>query len=184
MNGLFGFILFILGIVAVLSPNTAWYLSIGWKFKDAEPSDAALFMHRVGGIIGVVFGLILLVSSCAANFSGGADGKWASSFQQRLSEGEVERISFVIPENIILTGAEKQEVVRMIQEAKLEPFDTGDAYGSSGRGEITFVNGDKVELVLFGPSGGIELHPSERQKAFRIQSGELESWIRANITKM
>lgn len=37
-----------------------WYMSNGWKFKDAEPSDAALFMGRLGGIIGTILGLIVL----------------------------------------------------------------------------------------------------------------------------
>lgn len=39
-----------LGLVGVINPRLAWYLSDGWKFRDAEPSDTALFMARLGGI--------------------------------------------------------------------------------------------------------------------------------------
>lgn len=35
-------------------------ISNGWEFKDAEPSDAALFMGRQAGIIGTILGPIVL----------------------------------------------------------------------------------------------------------------------------
>jgi len=48
-----------LGVWNVASPRTAWYLAYGWRYKDAEPSDAALFFERVGGMIAVIAGIIL-----------------------------------------------------------------------------------------------------------------------------
>lgn len=35
-------------------------MSNRWKFKDAEPIDATLFLGRLGGIIGTILGLIVL----------------------------------------------------------------------------------------------------------------------------
>ncbi|WP_138417129.1 DUF6199 family natural product biosynthesis protein [Aquibacillus sediminis] len=55
-------ILFILfGLLGALSPRTAWYLEIGWKLRDAEPSELALIANRVGGIIASIVGLSILI---------------------------------------------------------------------------------------------------------------------------
>jgi len=178
MNGLVGFILIIIGVISAVSPQSAWYMSIGWKFRDAEPSDAALAMHRITGVIGVIIGIILIVSSCSSGF---VSTKWEKQFQERVDAGEVVNISFDYGQRTI-TAEEQESLVGMIKEATLTRFDLGSSYGYSGSGEITFRDGEKVELILFGPSGGIELHPSAVSHAYRINSDELESWIRANIT--
>ena len=57
---LFGLLLIALGIWNVASPRSVWYLSYGWRYKDVEPSDAALVLGRVGGGIGIVAGAALL----------------------------------------------------------------------------------------------------------------------------
>ena len=48
-NPLLGLLVIALGIWNLAAPRTAWYLSYGWRFKNAEPSDAALVLGRVGG---------------------------------------------------------------------------------------------------------------------------------------
>lgn len=37
------------GLFNVLAPGKAWYLSYGWMYRNAEPSDSALAMIRIGG---------------------------------------------------------------------------------------------------------------------------------------
>ncbi len=57
------YVIFILiGIFNLVAPEAAWYLSRGWQFKDAEPSDAALIMTRIGGGAAILIGLVLLFS--------------------------------------------------------------------------------------------------------------------------
>lgn len=58
MNILFGLILIVIGVVNAAWPEVGWHLSEGWKFKDAEPSDTALFLGRLGGIVAIVAGII------------------------------------------------------------------------------------------------------------------------------
>ena len=53
-------LLFLIGIVDLVAPEAAWYLGGGWKFKDAEPSDAALVLTRIGGGICILIGFIML----------------------------------------------------------------------------------------------------------------------------
>ena len=55
-----GLILLLLGIVHVAIPNKMWYISYGWRYKDAEPSDMALLAERAGGIIAIIVGVICL----------------------------------------------------------------------------------------------------------------------------
>ena len=50
------------GIFNLAAPKASWYLSYGWRFKDAEPSDAAITLSRIGGAIAVVIGVIMLIA--------------------------------------------------------------------------------------------------------------------------
>ena len=51
-----------IGILNLLFPRTAWFWNVGWQFKKAEPSEAALLMGRVGGVLAIGIGLFLLFS--------------------------------------------------------------------------------------------------------------------------
>lgn len=55
-----GLILVAVGIFDVLAPKVSWYLGYGWRYKDAEPSDAALVFARIGGAIVIAIGIALL----------------------------------------------------------------------------------------------------------------------------
>ena len=55
-----GILLLIIGITNAIWPQVGWYLSGGWRNKDAEPSDAAIFLYRGGGIAAAVIGFFLL----------------------------------------------------------------------------------------------------------------------------
>lgn len=48
-----------LGVWNVAAPRSAWYIAYGWRYKNAEPSESALFFERVGGIIAIIAGVIL-----------------------------------------------------------------------------------------------------------------------------
>ncbi|NLY85974.1 MAG: hypothetical protein GX077_06455 [Tissierellia bacterium] len=52
------FFLVIIGLFNLLAPRAAWYLEIGWKIKDSEPSDGAIIIHRVFGAILLAIGLL------------------------------------------------------------------------------------------------------------------------------
>lgn len=59
-NPLPGLLIIGLGIWGVAAPRSVWYLSYGWRYKDAEPSDMALVAERLGGGVAIVVGVILL----------------------------------------------------------------------------------------------------------------------------
>ena len=55
------FILLLIGVFNTAAPRTAWYLGYGWRFKDAEPSEAALFLNRAGGILALVIAVFMII---------------------------------------------------------------------------------------------------------------------------
>jgi len=59
-NWLAALIIAIVGIFNIVSPYSAWYLEYGWRYKNAEPSDTALGLNRVVGVIAVVAAVVLL----------------------------------------------------------------------------------------------------------------------------
>lgn len=55
-------IIFVIGVGAfyAIAPKAAWYLDTGWRFEYAKPSETALIVHRVSGIIAVAVGIMLI----------------------------------------------------------------------------------------------------------------------------
>ena len=60
MKTVIGFILLFSGGLSAINPEAAWQWEIGWKVKDAEPSDAYLLYIRILGIVFCIIGLILV----------------------------------------------------------------------------------------------------------------------------
>lgn len=55
-----GLVCVALGIWGIAKPESLWYLGYGWRYRNAEPSDAALVMERLSGGLGIVVGLLLI----------------------------------------------------------------------------------------------------------------------------
>ena len=62
MKTIIGLILLVLGRLSAINPEAAWQLEIGWKVRDAEPSDAYLLYIRITGIVASIVGLVLIFS--------------------------------------------------------------------------------------------------------------------------
>jgi hypothetical protein len=62
-NPLIAIFLLAVGAFNALAPRAAWYLSRGWQFKNAEPSDAALTLYAMGGVILLIAGVICLLAA-------------------------------------------------------------------------------------------------------------------------
>jgi len=59
-NPLFGFVCILIGALNLAFPQVGWYLRYGWHFKDAEPSDLAIGLARLGGGVVILIGIILI----------------------------------------------------------------------------------------------------------------------------
>lgn len=54
-------LLLIIGILNLAAPEFMWQIGEGWKFKDAEPSEAAILMGRVVGGICIIISIVKLL---------------------------------------------------------------------------------------------------------------------------
>lgn len=181
MSVFVGVLALILGVLFAIWPYLGWYLRLGWRLKDAEPSDLALSVDRILGVVLVIIGLVLIVSSCSTGSK--TDHTWAEQFKDKLNAGQVKEIRIGMFNPTTLSEEETNTVVQMIQHAELRPFESGNAFGASNTGEITFTDGTSVELVIWGSSGGIELHPAASQTQYEIMSEDLKNWFTTNYSE-
>ncbi|WP_219837592.1 hypothetical protein [Paenibacillus sp. R14(2021)] len=171
-----GFLLMLLGLFNALFPYPAWYLSVGWRIKDAEPTEAALFTNRAVGVIAAIVGLVIMISSCS--IGGGGGSGYASAFQKRLLAGEVQEIKIDIPANTpSLSEEERAQAVDLMAHAPMDGFTLGMSYSGAGEATIVYKDGTTDDLLI-GTSGGIELLPRSGDKAYLFQSDELEILFR------
>lgn len=57
-HGGLGILLVIFGVLEAVFPQASWWLSHGWRYKNAEPSDLTLGLGRVVGVVMIVIGVI------------------------------------------------------------------------------------------------------------------------------
>lgn len=150
MTGFMGAVIIAIGLVIAIWPKVAWYLRLGWRFKNAEPSGLALGVERVTGVVLVIAGFIMMVSSCS---SGSADARWSEQFKEKLDSGQVQEISIGMINPTVLNEEETNRMIQMIQDAELRPFDAGNSFGASNTGTITFKDQTRVDMIILGPSG-------------------------------
>lgn len=55
----------VVGIVGLAVPQGLWWLSNGWKFRDAEPSKLSLVLNQAAGGVLILFGAIILIWAVA-----------------------------------------------------------------------------------------------------------------------
>lgn len=48
-----------LGVWYAVAPYSAWYVAYGWRYKNAEPSDAALPVCRCSGVVAIILGVFV-----------------------------------------------------------------------------------------------------------------------------
>ena len=58
-----GIILFLLfvGSINTAGPQLTWHLDVGWKVKDAEPSEAALAWNRIVGVVLLLIAVVMMI---------------------------------------------------------------------------------------------------------------------------
>ncbi len=86
-------VLLVIGIGHVAVPRVSWFLSIGWKLKNASPSAAFMLVSRVGGAVLSVIGMAIIVSATfqAVRHSGVAAASWRQ-FQRQMTVQNIQSI--------------------------------------------------------------------------------------------
>ncbi|WP_105617490.1 DUF6199 family natural product biosynthesis protein [Vallitalea okinawensis] len=60
MNVLFGIVVIIISILNIAIPEEMAMFGERWKYRNAEPSDMNIFMTRLGGVIGIIVGIVIM----------------------------------------------------------------------------------------------------------------------------
>jgi hypothetical protein len=56
-------VLLLLGVWNLFAPKSVWWLGHGWAYRNAEPSDLALTMYRLGGVVLIILGVLCLLGA-------------------------------------------------------------------------------------------------------------------------
>lgn len=56
-----GIFLITLGILNVAFPRWFWNIQYGWRYKNTEPTETAINLQRLGGVVAIIVGFILLL---------------------------------------------------------------------------------------------------------------------------
>ena len=54
-------VLLFIGGVNTACPQLTWHLDVGWKVKDAEPSEAALAWNRIVGVVLLLIAVVMMI---------------------------------------------------------------------------------------------------------------------------
>jgi hypothetical protein len=177
-------ILIILGLISVLSPETAWHMSHGWRFKDAEPSDLSLTINKIIGTLALgISGLLIIFSlgSCIGRNSVG------SYFISQFTEDNIEKVSVTYNLRNTTQLDEKQIgdfISIMTSGVKLEiPSKDEGLISMSGtyilEAEISFKDGTEARLSTTGSDFNIGFEG----KSYYLKSRELVSYLLSTANK-
>ena len=54
-------VLLFVGGINTACPQLTWHLDVGWKVKDAEPSEAALEWNRIVGVVLLLIAVVMMI---------------------------------------------------------------------------------------------------------------------------
>ena len=58
---IYGFLLTLIGVFHAAFPRKVFHLTIGWQYKDLEPTDARLTVTSMSGVLMVIVGLVMMI---------------------------------------------------------------------------------------------------------------------------
>lgn len=169
-------LILLFSILNFFVPYIGWYISIGWQFKDAEPSDLALsFQKFVSAIVAIV--MIIMIMATIGN---SLDARsWPDQFNEKLSLQNIERMQIDYED---LTEEEISYVISIIHDEDMiyEKREDGSyGYGSYAILTIYFTDGTMEEISY--SSQRFMIRPQGVSANYYFDNNELGEWIRKKV---
>lgn len=164
------FIILILSIFTIVKPEVAWYLSTGWKLRDAEPSDLALAVNRVSGVVLSIISVIVIINNITDS---SAANNWPKNFVNQLSVETVEKIELRFDK--VIPKEEIGNVVEIIRDVDFRKIDRQYSYVCSYTIEITFIYGERETIYCMGDR--FWLSPRGLDYDYEFRSSELKKLL-------
>lgn len=155
-----GVVLLLVGLFHLAFPYVSWFLSIGWKIRDAEPSDAYLGFTRVGGGIAAGVGLITLIVGILQALVGNYYN--TNTFATFAKEMTVSNIRSIREQHssVRATPAQIREFVHDIRGVEITYTVTGGGFSGVNSFTISCRDGYAASLInvdnggMFGVASG------------------------------
>ena len=154
----------------MLAPRAAWYLSVGWKLRDAEPSDTYLIMNRLGGGLAIFVAIILFITS-AVHYHNVASEE--SNLHQLIKNTPIESITIQMAS---VTINDKASFKNWILDPDWVKVDSNDlSFGASSEIAIRF-NNNQVVTIDHLMNGKFRL-ADQSSHYYDFSSPDLADWV-------
>jgi hypothetical protein len=108
------FLLLLIGLFHVIFPRASWFMSIGWKLRDAEPSDAYLALSRVGGgLVSVITVIVLIVEMVQGTAQANHQMDEWNTFRQEMT---VQNITSITEQPTGTPAATQQQIDAFVKD--------------------------------------------------------------------
>lgn len=164
------FIIFIYSIITIFTPRVAWYLSIGWKFKNSEPSDGALVFQRLSGIVVAIVTFIIIVNNISNSVS---TNSWPNKFLYKVTVENVDKI--IVGDSKGLSSYEIEGFVKVINDVKMRKGPQENGFGYSKAINIVFKDG--TGEIIYDTGSYFKVRPYGMDIEYSFDSLELQQLI-------
>lgn len=170
-----GIFLVLIGWLYIKKPDIPWFFSIGWLFKNAEPSDLAIIINKLTGYAAVVIGVCYLI--------GGVTG----TYESRVFKKDF--IEVLEPQNIsklydssTKTKFEIEEDVEGFAKAIGTPhlMKENSPYVHGFNGIRVYRNDSKFYQIFRVSDTRFEVKPPKLNHIYYFESPELAKWLDEN----
>gem|GEM_PF-1764692 len=164
------FLIFVYSIIAIFAPRMAWYLSIGWKFKNSEPSEGALGFHRLSGIVVAIVTFIIIVNNISNSVS---TNSWPNKFLHKVTVENVDKI--IVGDNKDLSSDEIEGFVKVINNVNMRKGPQESGFGYSKAINIIFKDG--TGEIIYDAGSYFKIRPYGMDSEYSFDSLELQQLI-------
>lgn len=164
----------VVGAFHALAPRAAWYMSIGWKLKDGEPSDLYIGMSRFFGSAAAVIALIVIIVRMITGISSAhQQTAWVSQFKSNLTVVNV--ASVTDPFGHSVTTNQERTVLSMLRNEDMYPS-TVTSGGGIGELDIQLKDGQTVSIINIQPNSWYLTSNQPGVSPYSFEDANLVAW--------
>ncbi|SEC40511.1 hypothetical protein SAMN05443246_3986 [Paenibacillus sp. GP183] len=169
----FAIFLALLGLFNLFAPRAAWYGSIGWKLRDAEPSDAYLIILRIGGGIVCIVAIIIFLTAG----TGDRETSTEKMIRDNLANNQIESVTLQMkPVTSIDADELKNWILKSNWKKPAIDYRKQSSFSSAAELDIHLNNGREIEVFKMG-NDQIGIGEKVFYPEYVFSSPLLENWF-------
>lgn len=170
------FAILIIGLFNLFAPRAAWFVSIGWKIRDAEPSDTSLIVYRIGGGVACIIAIFLFIAGTGVKDSSTPE----QLIRSNLESGQIQSATL---QTQIISSFNSDEVISWIINANWNKpaIDYSKQTGFSALVELDLYYTAGNQIVIFDMGNGqFGISENGLYPEYVFASPSLKSWFSAH----